>query len=332
MPVRSKKICLLDYDKLSKVNSETLKLYKKYEADMAIRELSKKSIAVYYNDLVNWWMYIYDYQDNRSVKEINEDDIIEFIYFCKQNGNNTERIKHRMASISAFYKFLRKRKLIVENPMDYVDRPKKGQAVVKQTFLTVEQVDIMRKVLKQKIEDSKNKSLRCQHDSIMLRVYAEFSLITMARINAIANIRWEQLDFDSRVAKDVLEKEGYLVELFFSEEAKEYLLNLKQYRTANNIEDGGYVFVSAHRKSGSCTPATVSTLSDYCKKIGQMIGVPTLHPHDFRHSGATAYKNAGMSLEEVSVLLNHKSTDVTRRFYIKEDKSKLQANKDKCNI
>lgn len=53
MPVRSKKICLLDYDKLSKVNSETLKLYKKYEADMAIRELSKKSIAVYYNDLVN---------------------------------------------------------------------------------------------------------------------------------------------------------------------------------------------------------------------------------------------------------------------------------------
>lgn len=125
MPVRSKKICLLDYDKLSKVNSETLKLYKKYEVDMAIRELSKKSIAVYYNDLVNWWMYIYDYQDNRSVKEINEDDIIEFIYFCKQNGNNTERIKHRMASISAFYKFLRKRKLIVENPMDYVDRPKK---------------------------------------------------------------------------------------------------------------------------------------------------------------------------------------------------------------
>ena len=120
--------------------------------------------------------------------------------------------------------------------------------------------------------------------------------------------------------------------MFFSEEAKEYLLNLKQYRTANNIEDGGYVFVSAHRKSGSCTPATVSTLSDYCKKIGQMIGVPTLHPHDFRHSGATAYKNAGMSLEEVSVLLNHKSTDVTRRFYIKEDKSKLQANKDKCNI
>lgn len=41
MPVRSKKICLLDYDKLSKVNSETLKLYKKYEVDMAIRELSK---------------------------------------------------------------------------------------------------------------------------------------------------------------------------------------------------------------------------------------------------------------------------------------------------
>ena len=240
-----------------------------------------------------------------------------------------------MSSISAFFLFLKKKRLIDENPMSFIDRPKEGQAVVAQTFLTTQQIQFMREKLQENVEKAKEqrKTKPTQYyEALTMQAYAIFSLTTMARINAIANIRWEQLDFDSRVAKDVLEKEGYLVELFFSEEAKEYLLNLKQYRTANNIEDGGYVFVSAHRKSGSCTPATVSTLSDYCKKIGQMIGVPTLHPHDFRHSGATAYKNAGMSLEEVSVLLNHKSTDVTRRFYIKEDKSKLQANKDKCNI
>lgn len=330
MPVRSKKICLLDYDKLSKVNSETLKLYKKYEADMAIRELSKKSIAVYYNDLVNWWMYIYDYQDNRSVKEINEDDIIEFIYFCKQNGNNTERIKHRMASISAFYKFLRKRKLIVENPMDYVDRPKKGQAVVKQTFLTVEQVDTMRKVLKQKIEDSKNKSLRCQHDSIMLRVYAEFSLITMARVNAIANLRWEQIDFAECVANDVIEKLGKIVSLYFDGSTKEYLIELQNFRKENGINDNGWVFYSMASQTGNHLSTTA--LSDMCKEIGQMISVPTLHPHDFRHSGATLYKNAGMSLEEVSHCLHHESTEVTRKFYIKENDTELRAKKNQCHI
>ena len=63
-----------------------------------------------------------------------------------------------------------------------------------------------------------------------------------------------------------------------------------------------------------------------------MIGEPTLHPHDFRHSGATLLKNAGMSLEDVSSLLNHMGTDVTKKFYIKEDKSKLSAEKDKFEI
>lgn len=335
MPKRSERICMLNQEKLKKINPETLKLYHKYLLDMKIRELSEKTIYNYYNDLANWWIYIYDYQDNKSVKEIDDSDISEFIVYCKDQGNNTNRIKRRMSSISAFFLFLKKKRLIDENPMSFIDRPKEGQAVVAQTFLTTQQIQFMREKLQENVEKAKEqrKAKPTQYyEALTMQAYAIFSLTTMARINAIANIRWEQLDFDSRVAKDVLEKEGYLVELFFSEEAKEYLLNLKQYRTENNIEDGGYVFVSAHRKSGSCTPATVSTLSDYCKKIGQMIGVPTLHPHDFRHSGATAYKNAGMSLEEVSVLLNHKSTDVTRRFYIKEDKSKLQANKDKCNI
>ena len=73
-------------------------------------------------------------------------------------------------------------------------------------------------------------------------------------------------------------------------------------------------------------------MNQWCKKIGDMIGVPTLHAHDFRHSGATLYKNEGMSLEDVSKLLNHLSTDITKKFYLKDDASKIQANKDKFDI
>ena len=40
----------------------------------------------------------------------------------------------------------------------------------------------------------------------------------------------------------------------------------------------------------------------------------------------------GMALEDVSTLLNHQGTDVTRKHYIKEDKSKLQGIKDKFGI
>ena len=50
------------------------------------------------------------------------------------------------------------------------------------------------------------------------------------------------------------------------------------------------------------------------------------------HSGATLLKNAGMNLEDVSKCLNHKSTDITLKHYIKEDKSKLREEKRKFGV
>ena len=74
-------------------------------------------------------------------------------------------------------------------------------------FLTREQVELMKEKL-------------TEHGDIQLKTYALFSLSTMARVNAISNVRWEQIDFENRIFKDVLEKEGKIVDLFFSKEAK----------------------------------------------------------------------------------------------------------------
>ena len=79
-------------------------------------------------------------------------------------------------------------------------------------------------------------------------------------------------------------------------------------------------------------PVSRGTLNGWSKRIGEMIGVPTLHPHDFRHSGATLLKNAGMSLEDVSVLLSHESTDTTKKYYIKQDTAKIGSAKALFNI
>ena len=91
------------------------------------------------------------------------------------------------------------------------------------------------------------------------------------------------------------------------------------------------VFVGT-KINGAWMPITSSTAGDWCKKIGEMINEPTLHPHDFRHSGATLLKNAGMSLEDVSSLLNHAGTDVTNKYYIKKDTTKIQSAKDRFEI
>lgn len=314
MPERSKRIVLHDEEKLKQINPETQKLMQKYKIDMSLRDLSPKSIYGYEKDLNQWFIYILDHQFNQCVTELSDDDITEFLYFCKQEGNNVERMKRRMAAISAFYKFLRKKKLIKENPTEFMDRPKKGMPVTVQTYLTPEQVDLMRTKL-------------TEYGDLQLKTYAMFSLSTMARVNAIANLKWEQIDFEARECRDVLEKEGYIVELSFSNEVKDLLLALKKEREDKGIDDYGWVFYS--RYNNETKPISNGTLLEWCKKIGNIIGVPTLHCHDFRHSGATLLKNMGMSLEDISELLHHSGTDVTSKFYIKKDTSKIKALKDK---
>jgi len=313
----SKKIKFYDPIKLKNINPETLKLYDKYKIDMTIRELSPKTIEGYDNDLSHWFIFIYDNQDNESILKLKEDDIVEFLYFCKTEGNNSRRMKRRISSISAFYKFLRRKKLIAENPLEFFERPKKDTDIITQTFLTKDQVELM----KQKL---------VENGDLQLQTYALFSLSTMARVNAVSNTRWDKIDFDERTVNEVLEKEGKIVTLYFSQEVKELLLKLKQYREDNNIDDDGWVYIT--RYDNTINKVAKGTMQQWAKRVGELIGVPTLHAHDFRHSGSQLMLLAGAPLEEISSLLNHSGLDVTKRFYTREDKKKVQENKDKYGI
>lgn len=317
MTGRSKRICLYDEEKAKQINPETLKLFQKYQIDMSIRDLSKNTILQYNSDLMQWFIYMYNNQFNLSVLEAKDEDLENYYYWRKQQGNNVNRQKRVMASISAFYKFLRKKKLIVESPVEFIERPKAGKPITVQTYLTKEQVQLMCEKLQ-------------EHGDVQLQAYAFVSLTTMARVNAIANLRWEQIDWDERIFSGVLEKEGKIVELSFSEETKGYLEDLVQYRKGKEINDYGWVFISPYVTEDKSI--NNGTLNDWCKLIGEMIGEPTLHCHDFRHSFATLLKNEGVALEDVSIMLNHSGTDVTKKFYIKTDTSKVRKIKDSIVI
>lgn len=314
--MRSKRIMLFDPEKITQVNPETMRIFERYKIDMTMRNLSLNTIYHYELDLQQWFIYVLEHQGNRCIIELTDDDISEFLYFCTKEGNHAERIKRRTASISTLYRFMRKKHIIHENPLEFIDRPKKGLPITTQTYLTPEQVALMREKL-----------ISC--DDLQLRTYAMISLSTMARASAIASIKWNQIDLDAKIVKGVLEKEGKIVDLYFSDEVKYLLIQLKLQRESKGKNDWGYVFSTGRNKN---KPVNRGTLNAWSKRIGQMIGVPTLHPHDFRHSGATLLKNAGMSLEDVSVLLSHESTDTTKKYYIKQDTAKIGIAKSLFNI
>ena len=99
------------------------------------------------------------------------------------------------------------------------------------------------------------------------------------------------------------------------------MLKLKEEREKLGI-DNPYVFLTTVG-----TQASAQTLTEWCKKIGKMIGIETLHPHDFRHSGSQLMNINGAPIELISELLNHNSLDVTSKFYLRQDKKKIQEQK-----
>ena len=307
----------MDGEKLKQINPDTLRLFQKYQIDMSIRDLSKNTIKQYNYDLSQWFIFMYDRQFNLSVLDATDEDLEEYFFFRKEQGNNVSRQRRIMSSISAFYKFLRKKKLIKESPTEFLDRPKQGMPIMKQTFLTLEQVNELRKKLE-------------ENGDIQLQTYIMFGLSTMARVNAMAHLRWEQVDIDERICTDVLEKEQKIVDLYFSQEVAELLKRLKEYRNENNINDYGWVFITQYVTEDRCIQN--GTLNDWCKKAGNMINVPTLHNHDLRHSGSNLLKELGMDIQDISELLHHASTETTVRHYLTTNKKKVKENKDKFSF
>jgi len=311
-------------DKVEKINIENKELIRKYFVfkNMNLSEASKKS---YESDYNQWLVYIMENYNNRYLLDFETDDAVDmiedFIAFCTSVlENNERRIQRRMSSISSFYLFLRKKRRIKENPVDFLDRPKVGKGeklVIKQTFLSEEQIDKIRKGLK-------------ELDNLQLELWFEFGLSTMARVNAISNVKIKQINFENNCIEDVLEKEGYSVTLFPSPRCFELINKWIKYREETNI-DCEYLFITKHK--GEWRKADKSAMqSTWIKKIGNLINIPELHCHDLRHSGSSILYNKGMPLETVSHLLNHKGTDVTKDHYIKQDIKKIQDEKAKFEI
>jgi integrase len=111
------------------------------------------------------------------------------------------------------------------------------------------------------------------------------------------------------------------------------LLNVHNYESTSSIESDNININNDEKDNSKNTTekecVSNGTLNDWCKKAGEMIGVPTLHNHDLRHSGSNILKSMGMELQDIAELLHHESTETTVKHYLQVDKKKIKENKDK---
>lgn len=310
-------------EKVKQINPKNMEIWRRYiNGKRTLAESSKKN---YESDINQFFVFLLLNYDNKCMFDFDAEDMADvlddFIAMCATVFENKEkRIARRLASISSIYLYYKKKRKIKENPVDLLERPKiqKGKYEIKQTFLTKEQVEQIRKGLEE-INDTQ------------LTLFFELGLYTMARVNALSNIEIDKIDLDKKRITGVIEKEGYEVTLLFNDRCKELIEKWLEERKEKGI-DNPYLFITYYKQKWDKVSKQTMQGSGWIKKIGKIINEPELHCHDLRHSGSNLRYQAGMKLEDVSKALNHKGTQVTQDHYLQMNFDKLQNELEKFSI
>ena len=302
-----------DEDKKN-INPQNLKLWQTYLNGK--RKLSDTTRNSYSADIMQFFTYILKNYDNKylfDMEEMDSADLIEdYISMCTFAFENSDRrIARRMSTISSMYIYFKKKRKIKFNPVELMERPeiKAGIGVMKQTFLSEEQVEEIRVGL-------------TGFNNPQIELFFELGLFTMLRVNAMSNILVKNIDFENKKITEIKEKEGYIVTAMLNNRSVELIQQVLEEREV----ESDLLFVNrndAHAKG--------SMQGYWIKKIGSFVGID-LHCHDLRHSGSDLRFKKGMSLEDVSKALNHSGTDVTRAHYLTEDEEKLQKAMEEFEI
>ena len=169
---------------------------------------------------------------------------------------------------------------------------------------------------------------------LQLKTYAIFSLSSGAKRKEICDLKWEQIDFEKRIAK--IENNN----LYFSERASNLLKELKNERKAKELigfdNDAGYVFRSAYsaKMFSKKSPISTSTLETWGGLIGRLIDIPNFSHGDFRYTAISSFLSKSGSVGMASVIFNYPSLSSNVDKFIRNEESNdiLQEYKDICEI
>lgn len=222
-----------------------------------------------------------------------ESDVDYFLRQCKRRGNQNSTINNVLRFLSAFFSWMRKSKLIRENPCENVDGYK--VAVKKIEHLEPEQWERLKT------------GCRSTRDRALL----EFMRCTAMRDGEIPAVRICDIDWhEGRIV--IFGEKGHRYRLVCIDRvAKEYLLRY--------LEERGY-------QTGSREPLFVGTrtggvlkksgIYSAVKEIAKRAQMPVnVYPHLIRKTTATNIIRRGGTSEEAGEYLGHVESTTAGRFY-----------------
>lgn len=233
----------------------------------------------------------------KTLDQMDETDIEWYLsVYEKHIGVNSDKIEastynNERRFLSAFYTWMRKAKIIRENPVESTE-PKK--VITKPIdYYTAEELIKLRDACKNERE----------------RAIFEVFRSTGARIGEINSITLDQIDLDSGDIWIQGEKGGKYRALYLDNEAKHYFQAYLKTRS----DTSPYMFPQSKKPYGKMSTCG---LRNTIKEIGKRAGVTSrVYPHKMRKTLGMMLKNKGVDIGTIQEIMGHASPAVTSKYY-----------------
>jgi integrase/recombinase XerD len=242
-------------------------------------------------------------------------------------------VARHIAAVRQFYKWLLARQVILDNPMDLIERPKRWKKVP--VVLTPGQ---LRKIIVQagavdapnaskhagKTADEPEiaKALRLRDRALLELLYASGLRVTEAATLELKHVYAEHAGRPDLGAVRVLGKgnKQRVVPMHATarDALRDYLHDARPRLLRGDAADKGLVFLSKRGK-----PLDRVAIWTLVRRHAARAGVPAVHPHKLRHSFATHLLAGGADLRVVQELLGHADIGTTE-IYTHVDRSRLR--------
>ena len=266
------------------------------------KKLSENTLQSYQRDIVQYMQYL----DNNRLNfyKIKEDDIKEYFKYLESINKKASTISRNLASIRAFYQFLKRSKKIKKDPTEEIQAPKIEKKAP--SILTSKEVELL-------LDQPKSVDLKGIRDKAML----EFAYATGMRVTEIISLNIENVNLDDGYVKCVTAGKERSIPLgsMALKALREYIVKARPIMIKD--EDNNALFVNVNGRR--LTRQGFWKIVKYYKEQAHI--AKDITPHVLRHSFATHLLQNGAELKAIQTMLGHSDISSTQVYMQFQDES-----------
>ena len=278
---------------------ETKELIEKYEKNLKRKKANDKTIRNYIYDLQAFNSYM-----NKSLEEITEEDINNFIQEKKDRGIKPSRINFSISVLISFYKYLNRNYFVKNNPMKNISRlrvPKKEE-----TILSIDKIKEIRKKL--------------EEENTQLSAFFAILCCSCPNKGNIAKIEWRRVNWKKKYIEVVVDDNTRSM-IYLDNYAIKQLEKLRKERHDKGLKRK-HIFITKYK---GWSPVTDNTVTNWLDKIAEIGNVDKLTFGIMRNTCKEYLKKVNkLNDEQINRVLSWKSFETEFKYLILDEIENLK--------